>query len=97
MVDEAVCQFCGKKYRRFRSDGKFCSDSHRVQFGQLPAKLKAKADRAIDLIAQMRELVEQYPHLLAQCDTELLNVQQKATTEWVRLSQLTDSQKTGVK
>lgn len=88
MPDIVKCAYCGKEYRRFRRDGKFCSDTCRVQNARLPARLKEKADKAIDYIAQMRELAEKYPHLLPQLDGLLLDVQQKATLEWMKLSQI---------
>jgi hypothetical protein len=88
MVYERKCAFCGDGYRGFRSNGKFCSDNCRVQFGQFPAKIKSKADKIIDLMAQMRELAEKYPHLVPVLDVQMSRVHEKSTLEWFAVSRL---------
>jgi len=88
MVDTVHCLHCGKPYRRFRSTGKFCSDSCRVQHAGLPALMKAKADKAMDLMAQMRELAEKYPELVPVLDIQISRVHEKSTMEWFKVSAL---------
>lgn len=88
MVASGKCLYCGGDYRKLRSDGKFCKDSCRVQYNDLPKLMKAKAEKAMDLMAQMRELAEKYPHLVAELDTQMSRVHQKSTLEWFAVSTL---------
>lgn len=88
MPYSAKCQHCGKSYDRLRSDGKFCSDNCRVKHARLPLDLMNKASKARNLMDEMRALAVKYPELVPLLDTYLLEIQQKATQEWVRVSQL---------
>lgn len=88
MVYEVRCQYCGKPYRKFRAQGKFCSDSCRVGNARLPARLVEKANIAIDYIAQMRELTEKYPQLYEILDIQLERVQAKVALERLTLPQI---------
>lgn len=82
------CQHCGKLYQSQRSDGKFCSDNCRVKHSRLPLDLLNKLNKAMRLIVEMRKMAEKYPELLPLLDNYLLDLQQKATQEWVGLSQI---------
>lgn len=71
------CTYCKKGFMASRSDAKFCKDACRVGMNKLPKRMKEKADIAIDYIAQMRELAENYPELTQQMDEQLARVQEK--------------------
>lgn len=88
MAKDIKCAYCSKIVGMGRNDAKFCSDKCRVAWSQLSLKMMNKASKAMKLVSEIREMAQKYPHLASLADNYTLDVQQRATQEWMRLSQI---------
>ena len=70
------CHYCQKSFRAFRVTARFCSDSCRVSYSQLPRRFQEKAGNSWAGMKDIVDLATRFPEKLDEAEKQM---------EWLQL------------
>lgn len=82
------CHYCGEGFRAFRSDAKFCSDSCRVSYSQLPARFSSKAANGYAAMVDIYDLALRFPEKMDEAEKQFAWLQERLTFVRARLQEI---------
>ena len=71
---ETKCAYCGDTFEAIRSSAKYCSDTCRVKYNNLPNLLERDFDGIVDRLNQIADTLASYPELTIEIDEYLQRV-----------------------
>lgn len=71
------CHYCKKMFRAFRKDARFCSNSCRVSYHQLPGKFSEKAGNASGYMIDIYTLFQRFPEKRQDAEKQLAWLQDR--------------------
>jgi len=89
------CRFCKKKFRAFRNDAKFCSNSCRVSYHQLPVKFSEKAGGSFGYMCEIENLSKRFPEKIEEAEKQLAWLRQQLNRIDERVADLRGKQVQG--